>query len=38
MREPIKKISLQTEIVKYIEQFIVDEGLKSGDKLLLKQN
>lgn len=33
MRKPIKKISLQTEIVKYIEQYIKEEGLKSGDKL-----
>ena len=33
MREPIKKISLQTEIVKHIEQYIRDEGLKGGDKL-----
>lgn len=33
MRTQIKKISLQTEIVKYIERYIKEEGLKSGDRL-----
>lgn len=33
MRSPIKKISLQSEITKYIEEYIKDENLKCGDKL-----
>lgn len=33
MRSPIKKMSLQSEITKYIQDYIKDEGLKSGEKL-----
>ena len=33
MRSPIKKMYLQSEITKYIQDYIKDEGLKSGEKL-----
>lgn len=33
MRSPIKKMSLQSEIVKYIQEYIKDEELKCGDQL-----
>lgn len=33
MRSPIKTISLQREIMQYIENYIKEEGLKCGEKL-----
>ena len=33
MTAPIKRISLQSEIIKYIQSYIEEQGLKEGDRL-----
>ena len=33
MTAPIKRISLQSEIIKYIQSYIEEHGLKEGDRL-----
>lgn len=33
MTKPIKRVSLQSEIIKYIESYVEEHGLKEGDRL-----